>query len=181
MGYNYPQRICKISTQIASGSGSLSFTSGFSNFSTFLVKIRTIIPATDNVSLLMTYSTDGGISYLSSNYNWGLFFVRSTPAGGATAGAATTSITISTVLGNSSSRGLNGDIMLYGLNQSTYVPKCTYHVVSYNTSALSQVEIGGGMNTGTTAVNAIKFAMSSGNITSGGITLYGINDGGFLY
>jgi hypothetical protein len=45
---------------------------------------------------------------------------------------------------------------------------------NYNSDNVALNADVGGMNTGTTAVTAIKFAMSSGNITSGTINLYAV-------
>lgn len=182
MAFAFPYRLCKISTQTASASASLSFTSGISaNFTTYYVKVRNLKPVTNNVQLLLTFSTNGGSSYLATNYKYAVSFVNSSASAGNTSSDSATSIIICDSIGNTSTRPLNADIVLYNLNDATFCAKTANHACFYNNAATSMVQEGGGMNTGTSAVNAIKFAMSSGNITSGTITLYGVQDGGFLY
>lgn len=186
MAYDIPTRIPKIQTQTASSSASLSFTTGFGNFSTYLIKIRKVVAATNAVQLYMTWSTDGGSTYLSTNYLHSNY--QFTSSGGrnyaASAGSAA-QIPITNSNGNLSSvstRDINADIVLYNL-AGTRCPTCTLHAALYNSSGTPVADciIGGGMNTTTSAINGIKFAMSSGNIASGTITLYGIQDGGFIY
>lgn len=183
MAYDVPSRIALIETKTASSSASLAFTAGFGNFTTYIIKIRTLVPATNAVALNMTWSTDGGSSYLASNYLWSQY--QFTSSGGRNYGASGAASLIqitnsSGTLSTTAGRDFNGDIVLYNLG-GTRCPTCTLHASHYNSSAVADGIIGGGMNTTTTAINAIKFAMSSGNITSGTITLYGLNDGGFVY
>jgi len=182
MAFNSPRRLCIISTQTASASASLSFTSKISsNFTTYYVKVRNLIAATNVTNLLLTFSTDNGSNYLSTNYKYAFRTVNSSAGTSTTSSDSASSIIVCDTCSSTSTRPINVDIMFYNLNDSTYCCKCVNHAAFYNSSASAVVQVGGGMNTGTTAVNAIKFAMSSGNITSGTITLYGCVDGGFLY
>ncbi len=182
MAYNFPITDSKISTQTASNSASLSFTSGItSNFTMYLVKVRKLVPATTNTSLLLTFSVDGGANYLSANYLWGNLTYTTGTRRTYNRSASDSSINLTSTISSTSTRDLNADIVLYDLSSSTYCAKCTCSSVCYNNGSNCQGVVGGGMNSGTTAVNAIKFAMSSGNITSGTITLYGINNGGLIY
>jgi len=172
----------KLASTSASSSASIEFTSKISsNFSTYYVKIRNILPATDATSLLLTFSTDNGSTYLSTNYTWVFSSALSSNSQTITYNAADTSITIADTLSNDTTRDLNADIMLYDMNSGTYMSKIDTHCVSYNSDAHGKIIVGGGSNTGTTAITAIKFAMASGNIASGTIGLYGIQDGGFIY
>ena len=186
MAYQFPYRISLISTQTASSSASLSFTAGISaNFTSYLIKIRNLVPATTSTQILMTWSTNGGSSYLATNYLYSNFQNDSgaTRTYGKSAGTTTSiPITLATV-STTAGRDVNSDIILYGLNSATFVPKCMFHSTYYNSAAtpLAVQIIGGGMNSGVAAVNAVKFAMSSGNISSGTISLYGLSDGGFIY
>lgn len=181
MAFDSPFRISLISSQTASSSASIVFTSGISaNFSTYLIKIRGLVAATNNTSLLLTFSTNSGSTYLSSNYLWAASTLKTATA--ASAGSASdSSIQISDALSSTSSNDLNCDIILYDMNSATFVPKCVYNAVCHNTTPAPQSEQGGGMNSGVAAVNALKLAMSSGNIASGVISLFGVNEGGFLY
>ena len=182
MAYDLPYRISLIQTLTASSSASLAFTSDISaNFSTYLVKVRMLVPATTNTNLLLTFSTDNGSTYLNANYKWGKFTFLGTFSRAYTRSDSDTSIQIAAALSSTSANDFNADIILHNLNSNTFSPLVMCHSTCYNTTPKAQGTVGGGMNTTTTAVTAIKFAMSSGNITSGTISLYGLEDGGFLY
>lgn len=182
MAFLFPQRLCKISTQTASSSASLSFTTGISsNFTTYYVKVRNLLPATNNVTLLLTFSTNGGSTYLSTNYKYAIAWIKSDGGSGTLSSGSDSSIKICENISSTSTRKLNADIVFYNLNDATYCCKIAHHANYFTAGTLAQAFEGGGMNTGTSAVNAIKFAMSSGNIASGSITLYGCVDGGLLY
>ena len=70
MAYDYPRNLVLLSTQTASSSASLVFTQFSSHFTTYYVSLRNILPATNAVSLYVTFSTDGGTTYLSANYRY---------------------------------------------------------------------------------------------------------------
>ena len=78
--------------------------------------------------------------------------------------------------GNDADQCVSGSIFLFDPSSTTFVK----HFISQFQEA-HQLEysihgfIGGYINT-TSAVNAIKFSMSSGNIDAGKIKLYGIKD-----
>jgi len=182
MAFNFPYRLSKIATKTASSSASLSFTSGISsNFTTYYIKVRRLVPATNNTQLLMTFSTNGGSSYLSTNYKYAFAWVNTNVSSGNISSDSDSSIKVSDSCSNVSTQPMNLDMVLYNLNDSTYCVKTVFQGVIYGNGSLGFVQEGGGMNTGTTAINAIKFAQSSGNLTSGTITLYGVVDGGLMY
>ncbi len=180
MSYNFPFRLSKISSVVASNSASVSFTAGISsNFSTYYIKVRQLVAATTNTRLLLTFSTDNGGTYLNSNYLWAASTLKTATAASA-GSAADSSIQICDAVSSTAANDLNADIILYDLASGVFCPKCVYHSVCYNTTPAPESEEGGGMNSGVTAINGLLLAMSSGNITSGTITLYGVGDGGFL-
>lgn len=173
MAYNFPLEIVKIQTLPASGSATISFTSGInSNFKTYLIKIRNMRPVTADISLRMTFSTDGGSSYLNSNYKYSLRYFSN--AATVVSSASTTSIDVMDSPNNTAGPAGNVDITLYNLPDSTHVKSCYIHGASFTFDTKEVIQYGYGMNTTTTAVNAIRFLMSSGNITSGTFTLYGV-------
>jgi len=175
-----PNRLVLITSTTASSSASISFTTGISsNFSTYMAKIRNFTPATNASTLRLTFSTDGGGSYLNTNYKRCDNYCTS---GAASAAEGSDSDSSLTLVGNlSNTKVMNMDLILYNLNSNTFSPLCMDILFSISGTGESVLQWGGGLNTTTTAINAIKFAMSAGNITSGTISLYGVQDGGFLY
>lgn len=176
MAYNSPQELCLISSQTASASATISFTSGISsNFNVYVIKLRNIRAATNGTFVNMLWSIDGGSTYLAgTSYKWGE--INSTSAGlsqNGSSGGASFQITEGT--SSSNSRFVNGEIQLFNLsdtNVKTYYSYCE----SLGSSGNMQSYTICGVNTGTTAVNAIRIQMSSGNITSGTLSLYGVNE-----
>ena len=175
MAFNQPEELILLSTQTASNSASLTFTSLItSTYPVYYVKIRSIVPATDVTSLLMTYSTDNGSTYLATNYLWSLYHYTSNNVRSQTSSTSDSSIILAQKISKTSSKdGVSINLDLFGFGQSI-VANIQGQGVLKNIEGYCEGFMAGGLNTTTTAINAIKFAMSSGNITSGSISLYGM-------
>ena len=169
-----------ISSQTASGSASLSFTSGLdSTYDVYVFKFIEINPATDSAEFTFNLSSDGG-----SNYN----VTKTTTSFWAENGASalleyrtgddlqqsTSFQVLAENLGNGSAECAAGELHLFNPASTTYV-KHFYATIQYKHSYPMPVEmfISGYGNT-TSAVNAIQFKMDSGNF-DGTIALYGIS------
>jgi len=173
-----------LSTATASGSASISFTSGIdSTYDSYVFKFINIHPATDNVSFTFNMSTDGG-----SNYN----VVKTTtsfPAnheendGAYNFGyqdfdlAQSTSYQIlARLVGTETDDNVSGSMTLFNPSSTTFVKhfiSTTNNVLSISPPYSEEMFIAGYGNT-TSAINAIRFQMSSGNIDAGTIKMYGI-------
>jgi hypothetical protein len=173
-----------LSTQTASSSATISFTTGLdSTYDEYIFKFINCHPATDDVDFTFNGSTDSG-----SNYN----VTKTTTAFDAyhdETGASTlfryvtakdlaqsTSFQpLNTVgIGNDADQNISGILTLFNPSSTTYVK----HFIA--TTNLSQKDdatvntfVAGYFNT-TSAINAIRFQMSSGNIDDGVIKLYGV-------
>ncbi len=173
MSYMYPKELNLIQKLTASSSATISFTSGINtNFPTYVVKIRNMIAATGASTLQMLYSTDGGSTYLSSNYY--STFISNNTASVVHSGTGA-SAQFSIMLLCSSTNVLNGQIVLYDLGvakQMTY--RCNF--ITVNSDGNIAMTNNGGTQKSTTAINAVRFQMSSGNIASGDFYLYGVNE-----
>ena len=169
-----------ISSQTASGSATLSFTSGIdSTYNEYVFFFNAINPASDNVQFQFNGSTDGG-----SNYN----VIKTT-----TAFRASHSEADATALGyldaqdlaqstnfqwlgdgwgNGADESGAGELHLFNPSSTTYV-KQFYGRVQFYHAANSAFDfyVAGYCNT-TSAVNAIQFKMSTGNF-DGTIAMYG--------
>ena len=77
-------------------------------------------------------------------------------------------------MGNGSDESLNGTLNLFNLSSTTFVKHFISRTSSYfGYDRAVDMNIAGYGNT-TSAVDAIQFKMSSGNIDAGDICLYGI-------
>ena len=172
-----------ISTQTASSSATLSFTSGIdSTYKEYIFKFINVHPATDNVRFEMNMSADSG-----SNYNvtkTTTFFQTWHDEGDSDTTleyASTSDLAQSTGtqrfnngLGNDSDQSISGTLHLFDPSNTTFVKHfiSTFNQVYYTDYSINMFVAGYG-NT-TSAVDAIQFAMSSGNIDSGVIKMYGV-------
>src|SRR5271167_244750 len=167
MAYNYPRNLVFLASLPASNSATISFTSDITtNFSTYYVSMRNIIPASNNVTLNLLFSTNNGSGYLATNYLYTHNEIISPGTLTSTGNTSTTASILSIALNNSSSSGLSGDMYIYNMD----VALAAYYkgmACYFDTNSLFHATRFSGGNSGTTAVNAIQFLMSSGNITSG--------------
>ena len=174
-----------ISTTTASDSSTVSITSGIdSTYKEYVIKMINIHPGTDNVDFRMNLSADGG-----SNYNvtkTSHFFRASHQEDDASASldnATSPDLAQSTgvqsisglTIGGDNDQSCSGEIRLFDPSNTTFVKQyfVTTQTYSANGDASTQCFVAGYGNT-TSAVNAIQFTMSSGNIQSGTFKLYGI-------
>ena len=70
---------------------------------------------------------------------------------------------------------LNGFLHLYNPSSTTFVKNFMSRVTGVTSADAAQDDFRGGYFNTTTAIDAIQFKMSTGNIDSGDICLYGIN------
>jgi hypothetical protein len=172
----------------ASSSSTLSFVDGASGvvldntYKEYLFTFNNIHPASDNYNFSFNLSSDGG-----SNYN----VTKTTTVFTAQHGEdgnngnieysssldlaqSTDFQKLSKDLGNGSDESLNGTLNLFNLSSTTFVKHFISRTSSYfGFDRAVDMNIAGYGNT-TSAVDAIQFKMTSGNIDAGDICLYGI-------
>ena len=175
-----------LSTQTASSSASLSFTSGIdSTYKEYVFEFITVNAATDGTQFTFQCSTDGG-----SNYNVTMtttYFTAWHDEGDSQTGLGydgskdqaqgTAYQTLTQATGSGADECLAGELHLFNPSSTTYVKNWYATISDYdegNTTAGREVNTfpAGYFNT-TTALNAIQFKMASGNF-DGTIKMYGI-------
>lgn len=174
-----------LASQTASSSADLSFAtrnatgqSGAifqSDYDDYLIEFVNVIPATNAVTLGMRMSTNGGSTYDSgANYKWAYQFSNTAGATGASNSAAGTSITIAGSYSNTSSAGAKGTVEIAGPLSASQTKPILLRSAFLASDANYYHLHGMGLYNSTTAVDAVRFLMSSGNIASGTIRIYGI-------
>src|SRR3990167_7268596 len=133
------------------------------------------LPATDSVSLLMRFSTDGGSTYDAGASDYGDAY-RSINTAGTTADSATAgaSVRISNAfVGNAASEGISAIIDILDTTNAAALTLVNWRG-SYidNSGFITNVEGTGGRATAQDT-DAVQLRFSSGNITSGTWVLYG--------
>jgi hypothetical protein len=178
-----PATLVLLSTQTASASATISFTTGLdSTYDEYIFKFIDIHPATDDVLFQFNMSTDSG-----SNYNvtktTTAFRVRHDEADTATALEYRTSEdlaqstgfqSLTTGQGNDADQNSSGTLTLFNPSSTTYVKHFISRLNEYHEGNVSIETNTAGYGNTTSAVNAIRFQMSSGNIDDGIIKMYGV-------
>ena len=171
-----------ISSQTASNSASISFTSGIdSTYDEYMFTFVNMNPATDNVAFQFQVNAVGASGYnetMTTTY----FNAYHQEDDGATALSYTTSLdqaqgtayqSIVSGVGNASDENCSGVMHLFNPASTTYVKHFYSRASIVEASpAANDIFAAGYINT-TTAIDDIQFKMSSGNF-DGTIALYGI-------
>jgi hypothetical protein len=155
----------------ASLTDTTSLTTVYTNYGIFF---DNILPSSNSVTLMAQVSTNGGTTYLNSSY-------QSSSATPSTINTSTTVILVSsnTALGisNAAGYGLSGQLWLYnpsaGANRTQINGTASWRIPG--TGGVSFSQFGAFQDGGNSAINAIKFFMSGGNIASGTIQIYGMS------
>tara|TARA_Y100001951_G_scaffold85492_1_gene75451 strand:- start:519 stop:1133 length:615 start_codon:yes stop_codon:yes gene_type:complete len=175
-----------INTLTSDGSDDdLSFTSGIdSTYPIYVFKFINIHPETDEEKFQFQMSVDSG-----SNYNVTMtttaFYAFHTEADDDTTFAYNTGQdiaqgtgfqTLAPTLGNAADESCSGQLWLFKPSSTTYVK---HFLARTNLTHATEQAIGwhfGGYGNNTSAVDAIQFKMSSGQIQGGKIKMYGLGD-----
>jgi len=175
-----------ISKQTASSSSTISFTSGIdSTYKEYIFHFNNIHPGTDSVSFDFNLSIDSGSNYnvtktsstfaafhgedgveTAVNYGTVQDLAQST---------AFQKLTVLSSLGIENDESLSGTLHLFNPSNTTFVK---HYIATTNFNSTSDFQMNSyiaGYGNTTSAVDAVQFKMSSGNIDAGTITLYGIN------
>ena len=173
----------------ASSSSTLSFVDGSSDvvldntYKEYLFTFKNIHAQSDTVHFQINFSTDSGSNYnvAKTTTNFQAAHTESDSEAvigyqGSLDGAQTTGgVAISNSLSNDNDGSTSGYLHLFNPSSTTFVKH--YHATFNNTQYQdysTNYYVSGYGNTAS-AIDAVQFLMSSGNIDAGDICLYGIN------
>lgn len=164
-----------ISSQVASASSALTFTSGITGYLNYLLTYTGVVVSNNNATLYARLSSNGGSSYIATGYEnagvvsttTGIFqFVNNT----------TTQIQLMDGILTGAGLAANGQCTLYGLNSSTLY-KNFYYTSGYRIgfdSSFSYKSAAGEL-ADTTSMNALQVTIDAGTF-SGTFKLYGVRN-----
>ena len=179
-----------IKEQTASSSATISFVDGTSDvvldstYPIYVFKFINIHPATNQAHFTFNLSADTG-----SNYNvtktTSFFLGTQNEAGTSTSleynasfdiaqGTGFTDVQFD--VGNDNDQSCAGELWLFNPSSTTYVKHFISRNHSYNASDYADDSFMAGYGNTTSAVDAVQFKFSSGNIDAGTFKLYGIKD-----
>ncbi len=173
-----------LSTQTASSSATISFTTGLdSTYDEYIFKFINIHPSVSGADLMMNFSTDGG-----SNYN----VTKTTTHFRAFHNEADTATSLAYDTGNDLAQSTadvsvlinigstdadmsgSGYVELYNPASTTYVKHFIAVANRYDDAVYTVQQFTAGYGNTTSAINAVRFKMDSGNIDDGIIKMYGV-------
>ena len=173
-----------ISTQTASSSSTISFTSGIdSTYDEYVFKFYNMHPATDGVHFSFQGNASGGSGY-NETITSTVFFAQHREDDSASSldyrsdddqANGTAFQRLSESLGNANDESLSGTLQIFNPSSSVFV-KHFIGTINYihKSSRSYNFYIAGYFNT-QSPIDEIQFKMSSGNIDSGVIKMYGVS------
>lgn len=165
-----------LNTLTASSSAALSDTSNFtSSYTMYAIVLQNILPATNAVSLRMTLQSGG--SFQSSSYSGVSAISNNGTIGWSNGGSWSSNMNISggNRVSNTALGGVDGIIYLPNPSQTASYKQILADIVHWDSSTqYTYIKAWGAWRGGTGAITGVQFDMSSGNIASGTIRIYGI-------
>ena len=173
-----------ISTQTASSSSSLDFTSNIdSTYKEYIFKIINCHPSASNPSFQVNFRD--GSSAFDATKTTTKFEAYQTESATATNFGYATGDDIAqgtggqriSIVGNENDQSVCGTLHLFDPSSTTFVKHFMSRTQAYykGSSAFSWSEFAAGYCNTTTAIDAVQFKMASGNIDSGVIKMYGVS------
>jgi len=171
-----------LSTQTASASANISFTSGIdSTYDSYVFKFINIHPATDS-AIFQCNGRDGGVSYdaiKTTTFFYAYHNEADTDAileynASYDIAQSTSAFRISNLLGNGNDESYSGTMQLFNPSSTTFVKHFIIRSNMYQSGDYSfDINVAGYFNVAS-AIDGIQFSMTSGNIDDGIIKMYGV-------
>ena len=176
-------KIVLISTQTASNSSSISFTSGLNGtYDEYIFKLINVRCITDGAEFQFNMSTDGGSNYnVTKTSTW--FQAYNDEATGSVYGIeysidhdlaqSTAFQDLTRDSGSDADQNLCGSLTIFNPSSTTYVKHYIAIINDYMNADYNRNSFTAGYGNTTSAINAVQFKMNSGNF-DGTIKLYGV-------
>jgi hypothetical protein len=171
-----PAGLVFLATADAANDATIDFTAfDGATYDAYMFQLSNVVPATDNVSLGVRLSTDGGSSFLSGASDYGYAFLVGSTSSTSSA-SDSMRLVITNNLGSAAGEdGWSGTVFVHGphLTKRTHI---SFNGAGVSTTGALVSFMGSGQSAASAAHNAIRFFMSAGNIESGTITMYGLRN-----
>ena len=172
-----------ISSQTASGSANISFTSGItSTYKEYLFSFHNIHPATDGAKFGFQFNASGGSGFdetLTTSY-WRTYNNEASTSAGIgyvtseDQGQGTSFTILDGGVGADADQCTAGHVKLFDPSNTSHIKHFIFRGTHYDVNNfVADVFVGGYVNT-TTAITEVQFKFASGNIDAGTIKMYGV-------
>lgn len=165
-----------ISTQTASNVANIAFTNLSSTYSEYYVIISNLLPITNNASFFMQVSTNNGSSYSATGYYYGQTDQNSSVQTGTFSASNSSSFGLMLNQSNAASNTGACEVTIINPGQSSKYHHFLNNSIYVDSAGKVDSIVGGCTWTTVTAINAVQFGYSSGNISTGTFKLYGLLD-----
>ena len=164
-----------ISTTTVDDDATAAITGMDSTYSRYLITVNNLVSATDGVTVYMRVIIGGSVQ-TGANYIYGNNTRNSqNGAQGNESGSATAFKISKSDIGNATGENFSGEIIVYNPSETALFKNISWKSVYTVSDGTVDSNVGGGMyGSGQAAVTGVSILMSSGNLTSGVIKLYGI-------
>ena len=173
-----------ISTQTASSSSTISFTSGIdSTYKEYIFKFYNIHPQTDNKEFQFNLSADSGSNYnvtkttttFNAHHNESDSATNLLYDTNADIAQGTGFQLLAGACGNDNDQCINGTLHLFDPSNTTFVKHFISRIAGFHEADYAFDFFTAGYGNTTSAIDAVQFKFDSGNIDSGVIKLYGVS------
>jgi len=167
----------QISTQAASNTGLLDFTTGLTAvYDEYMVTLTNIVPTVDNSNLVVRVSVAGVFQEGASDYSWIRFGgdLTTVTSPEYIAVSTDTGLVLAGGAGNAAGETLCGDIRFWAPSGTTLVKLFRWDIVYINSAGLLAVIQGVGHLRNGAAIDGIRFLFPATTIASGQFGLYGL-------
>ena len=149
-----------------------------STYRDYFFEISQAHPATDDVGFRMTFSEDNASSFLSSNYSHMTHGINQGGSEGSNTDASAQYLRLHNAnyngVGNQNNECISSFGYLFNPLSTAFNTMIMGQSMVIDNSNTMYITTFGGKNSSTSATNAIKFAFSSGNLSTGQLRFYGI-------
>ncbi len=163
--------------KVASDSASLSFTASFSGaYDVYVIQFVNVVMSLNSQYLGLRYSQDGGVTYDSSSVYSNAYWLWIPASQAAVGGVSEDRLYLSShseAQGSASGYSLNGELMVYAPSSSKYKMAKGEIGQLNDAGQVNGIDIRG-FYLSSGAVNAFQVFPTSGLISSGSISVYGI-------
>ena len=166
-----------ITTNITSSTATANFNSTYitDTYDIFQLRYSGLDPVNDDVSLRGRFSTDNGSSFITTTYKTGYYYNKISGSGSSQSGSSQSNYFSDTLtVGNDSGFQHGGIITFYGLRSTTHHKVLIQEHVINGTNGVPYHVAQNWYIENTSAINYLEMSFSSGLISKGIFSLYGV-------
>jgi hypothetical protein len=165
-----------VTTQTASAVATIDFTGLDSTYSVYMVYYYGLLPVTDGAMPTLRIGTGGTPTYQTTNYKWANYTAdyNSSSAGVGSSSDSKINMIYSGGQGNASTEHISGIILLPNPASSSYQQDIIIDSTRVDAANIYAIDLTAGRYAANTAVTALRFYYSTGNISVGTFKMYGL-------